>query len=173
MNNILGLVFAILLGGAGLVVLLALVEELFPGFVGRSASLAEEQHGRAVLLGFLNSLLLLVLASVLMIIGERIFSPLFALMAGAIAILLTIGFLFGLSAMGSLIGRIIKPSTEGWSQLLWGNGAMLLACLGPYLGWFLFLPYVLFRGLGGVVMAQSAKRRERRALKEAEEEEHA
>jgi len=170
MESAFGLALVILICGVCITVLLVLVERLFPEIVGRVEELAVERHGRSVLLGFLNSLLLLALSIVVMLIGENVLPPLFGFLAGAILVVLLIGLLLGLAGMASLIGSTLKPDLDSWPKNLWGAAAMVLASLTPYLGWFLFFPYLLFRGFGGVVMAQSAMRRGRKEQKQVEDE---
>lgn len=156
----LGLFFLLAAGCASIAVLITLVSVLFPVLVERAGDEADRRHGRAVLLGFLNVLLIAAIAAVLAILGERVRFPLFLILGGLILVVLVIGLLLGLAAMALLIGRKLQPDRTGWPQVLWGGGAWVVASLVPYVGWFLFLPYLLFRGFGGVVMAASAMRRE-------------
>lgn len=156
----LGVFLLLLVSCACLAVLLTLLHLLFPAVVTRSAEYAADQHGRAVLLGFLNALLVLALAAVLAMIGERVGFSLFVILGGVLLLVLIVGLLLGLTGCALLIGRTLKPASAEQLQSLWGSGAVILAALTPYLGWFLFFPYILFRGLGGFVMAVSAIRRE-------------
>ena len=160
-----GLFLLLLVSCACFAVLLTLLHQLFPDVVTRSAEYAADQHGRSILLGFLNALLVLALAAVLATIGERVGFPFFVILGGVLLIVLIVGLLLGLSGSAFLIGRKIKPACDEQMQSLWGSGAIILAALTPYLGWFLFFPYILFRGLGGFVMAVSAIRRERKLEK--------
>jgi len=164
-----GLFLLLLMSCACFGVLLTLLCQLFPDAVTRSAEYAADRHGRSVLLGFLNALLVLALAAVLAMIGERVGFPFFIILGGGLLLVLIVGLLLGLSGSALLIGRKIKPASDEQLQSLWGSGAIILAALTPYLGWFLFFPYILFRGLGGFVMAVSAIRREGKLHKEKAE----
>jgi len=163
-----GLFVLLLAGCASLAVLVTLVGLLFPTLIGRAGDEAEQRHGRAVLLGLLNGLLLAAIAAIMAVLGERLRVPVFSIIGGLVLVALVIGLLLGLAAMSVLLGRKLKPDLAGWPQALWGSGAWILASLAPYLGWFLFVPYLLFRGFGGVVMALSALRREGRVRSAAD-----
>jgi hypothetical protein len=148
MENGLDLVFILLLGSVCLAALLTLLNLLFPSLVGNARQATSALHGRSVLVGLVNALFFFVLAMVLGSVAVQIFQ----IIAVLLLILLAVGATFGLGSLAPMIGERVAPQTSEPLQAFWGAGAMILACLTPYVGWFGLLPYLAFRGLGGVVL---------------------
>jgi hypothetical protein len=73
--------------------------------------------------------------------------PLALLIAMAIAIPIVIGLCAVIIIMGNRLGEMRKPLFT----YLRGGGLLLLACLFPFVGWFVFTPLVLWASMGSVI----------------------
>jgi len=154
MNEGLGLLLSVLIGAPGLVCMLTLGTVLFPRIVRTARRAAAAMPGRSLLLGVVNLLFLTALVVVLTAAGERASSRsgVLEILALAPALVLASGLTVGLAAMSALIGDRLVPLRGPISQVLIGAAAIVLAGLTPFLGWFLFFPYIALVGLGGVVI---------------------
>ena len=110
--------------------------------------------GRSLLLGVVNLLFFTALVVVLTAAGERAVSRsgVLEVLALAPALILASGLTLGLAAMSALIGDRLVPQRGPIAQVVVGAAALVLAGLTPFLGWFLFFPYIALVGLGGVVI---------------------
>ena len=154
MREGLGPLLLVLIGAPGLVCLLSLGTVLFPRIAGAAQRAAAAMPGRSLLLGVVNLLFLAALLVVLTAAGERVGAGggLFEALALAPALTLAAGLTLGLAAMSALIGNRLVPQRGPLSQVVIGAAAIVLAGLTPFLGWFLFFPYLALVGLGGVVI---------------------
>jgi hypothetical protein len=153
MNEALGITLLVIVGTFSLAALFQAVRVAFGDLVARAADLAVAHHGRAVVLGLVNGLFLFGLAAGLAALGDLTGFGGFGLLAVLLLAMLVAGWVLGLSAMAGLLGERSWPGVEPVRRQLLGGGLLVLACLAPYAGWFLLLPYLSLRGLGGVVMA--------------------
>jgi len=144
----------VLIGAPGLICLLTLVTVLFPRIAGAAQRSAAAMPGRSLLLGVVNLLFFTALVVVLTAAGERASSRsgVLEVLALAPALVLAAGMTVGLAAMSALIGDRMVPQRGPISQVVIGAAALVLAGLTPFLGWFLFFPYIALVGLGGVVI---------------------
>ncbi|HEX9675096.1 MAG TPA: hypothetical protein VGA07_03895 [Anaerolineales bacterium] len=144
----------VLIGAPGLVCLLSLVTVLFPRIAGAAQRSAAAMPGRSLLLGVVNLLFFTALVVVLTAAGERASSRsgVLEVLALAPALVLGSGLTLGLAAMSALIGDRLVSQRGPISQAVVGAAALVLAGLTPFLGWFLFFPYIALVGLGGVVI---------------------
>ena len=154
MREGLGPLLLVLVGAPGLVCLLALGTVLFPRTVLAAQRAAAAMPGRSLLLGVVNLLFITALVVVLTAAGERAVAGggLLEVLALAPALILAAGLTVGLAAMSALIGDRLAPQRGPISQVVVGAAALALAGLTPFLGWFLFFPYIALVGLGGVVI---------------------
>ena len=161
--QILNLILIILVGGAAMLALLATVHMLLPRPVEKARAILEGHMGRVFLLGLVNLIFFGVFIVVLGWLANLIrdnWSGLAAALAGilgliALVILLALGAfaLNGLASLTVLLGTRIGPSKSPmWSDLR-GGLLLVLACLTPYIGWFIFTPFVLSLGLGASILA--------------------
>lgn len=156
MQSALGLTLFVLFGSAGLISILAAVNLLFPAPVRRAREALEASLGRAFLLGLVNGLFVLVIGALFMRLGEGVGG-----IIGAILILLLLCLLLGLvvfltiglSAFTQLVGERMSPGKSAFANHLRGGILIVLAGLTPYLGWFVFTPFVLFTGLGAAIQS--------------------
>ena len=148
MEQPLGLLVALLALGAVLCGLLASLAALFPRYSWLAQRAAEESPGRSLLLGAINTAFFLAvslpaLASevpVLTLVGAVV------LAGGASALAI------GLSGVAMMVGRRLSPRASGLSAILIGTVVLVLASATPFLGWFVFLPGIVFLGLGAFVL---------------------
>ena len=70
----------------------------------------------------------------------------------ALGLLMLIGLIIpgvpGLVALAGLTGNRWKPSASPLGQDLRGGLLLLLACLTPYIGWFILTPAILCAAVG-------------------------
>ncbi len=155
MNNIIGLLLVILFGGAGLISIFIIVNLLLPAPIERTRAALEASLGRSLLLGFINFLfagvvgVLLALPARLGGIVAGIFVFLIGLLALAVAALTLLGFVAATSLLGNRIGETKSPA----ATQVRGGILLLLACLTPYLGWFIFTPLVVWAAFGAAIQA--------------------
>jgi len=155
MKGDLGSLLLVLIGVPGLICLLTLGTVLFPRIVRAAQRAVAAMPGRSLLLGVVNLLFFTALVVVLTAAGERASSRSGVLEALALApaLILASGLTLGLAAMSILIGDKVVPQRGPISQVVIGAAAIVLAGLTPFLGWFLFFPYIALVGLGGVVIS--------------------
>jgi hypothetical protein len=54
--------------------------------------------------------------------------------------------------MALIMGEQLAPARSEVQQIAAGSVLLILSSLTPFLGWFLLLPYLCFRGVGGLVL---------------------
>ncbi|MEW6030062.1 MAG: hypothetical protein ACOYZ8_16075 [Chloroflexota bacterium] len=156
MDNAFGMVLFILFSGAGLISLLAAVNLLFPAPVQRTREALEASMGRAFLLGLVNGLFLLVVGALLLRLGEGaggVIGAILILLLLCLILGLVIFVTVGLAAFTRLTGERMGAGKSVFGNHLRGGALIVLAGLTPYLGWFVFTPFVLFAGLGAAIQA--------------------
>jgi len=89
-------------------------------------------------------------------------APVLGALGVLVWLVLIVGVIFGLGGMVQLARARLSPQAEDWGQTAVAGGILFLACLAPYVGWFGFFPYLVLRGLGGVIMHSLEAYRERR-----------
>lgn len=135
---------------------------LFKSRVEEAKQIARDSGGRSLAIGFVNALLITALCVGLWALGDNTAFPLFSALGLILMIALVIAMIFGLTAMAVLVSERVLPEARGWRQLAGGGGMLVLASLTPYVGWFLLFPYVVFRGLGGIIQSFVRSWRDRR-----------
>lgn len=161
MNEGLTLTIVIALGLSSFVALFSVMGVLFPRIVSETRWAADKNPGRTVLLGFVNFTFFTILAVATSTLAKGADLPVVRLVALLIISVLGIGIAFGLAGMAPLVGARLLPERGEVAQTVWGSLALLLACLAPYLGWFALLPYLVWRGLGGLLIALFNRRLEK------------
>lgn len=156
MENAFGLVLFILFSSAGLISMLAAVNLLLPAPVQRAREALETSFGRAFLLGLVNGLFILVAGGLLLRLGEGmggIIGAILILLLLCLALGLVVFLAIGLTAFTKLVGERMGAGRSVFGNHLRGSALIVLAGLTPYLGWFVFTPFVLFAGLGAAIQA--------------------
>ena len=156
MNNIFGLLLVILFGGAGLISIFAIVNLLLPISVERTRTSLETNMGRSLLLGIVNSLFAGALFALCFWLAQRmggLVAGVFIFLGGLIGLAVTLSTLLGLVAATSLLGTRIGETKSPVTTHLRGGVMLLLACLTPYFGWFVFTPLVVWTAFGASIQA--------------------
>jgi hypothetical protein len=155
-------IIGIVILGSFLTALLA----LFPKLIQRTAMAAKRMHGRTLIIGILNVAFFAFLAMGLGFLGDQSASSLLQILTIVLIGLILVGLGLGLAAMALLMGEQIVPQRSEIQQIAAGSGLLILSSLTPYVGWFLLLPYLFCRGVGGLFLAIFR----RKALDDAQEE---
>ena len=147
-------IFYMLLAGITLVALIGTVDLFLPKPVARARQKLEAAPMRSFLVGFINVLSWLVILILWFVWTQYKGGPdVFVYLIGtALAILLLIGLIIpgipGVVAMAGLTGRRWNASASPLGQDLRGGLLLVLACLTPYVGWFVFTPALLCTAIG-------------------------
>jgi len=172
--EMLGLILFIVFGGVSLIALLVTVNLLVPVPVEAARKKIEAGLLRSCLIGLVNLVFALALMLLLTFITTlfkktegnsttidlgQIFGPgIFVVLGILLALTVLLFTLRGLSALTSLVGaRIGAAKSPFWSDAR-GGLLLVLACLTPYVGWFLFTPFVVCVSLGASVQALVQKK---------------
>jgi len=160
MNNIVGLLLIILFGGTGLISIFIIVNLILPTPIERTRSILETNMGRSLLLGFVNFLFAGIVGVVLALPARvgGIVAGIFVFLIGLVALTVAVLTLFGLVALTSLLGNRIGEMKSPVTTHIRGGILLLLACLTPYLGWFIFTPLVLWTAFGATVQTLFKKK---------------
>ncbi len=146
-----GLFILTILALGAFIALFLLLQLLFPKRLVSIQAKAEGRPKRSFWLGAVNTLFFATLSLSFFAIGDQV--KFFSLPAFAVISVYTVGLILGLGGMAQLIGLRFLPDKNPHLQGIWGAAILLLASLAPFVGWFLFLPYLIFRGLGAVVIS--------------------
>lgn len=160
MNNILGLLLLILFGGAGLISIFTIINLLLPVPIEKTRTTLETSLGRSLLLGFVNFLFAGVVG-VLFALPARaggILAGIFVFLIGLLALAVTVLTLLGLSSAISMLGSRIGETKLPVTTYIRGGVLLLLACLTPYLGWFIFTPVVIWTSFGAAIQTLFRRR---------------
>jgi hypothetical protein len=144
----------LLLAGLTIIALLGTVDLFLPKPVKRARQKLEASPGRSFLVGIIN----VVFWCVVLVLwfewtryngGPDIMAY---LIGSALVVLLLIGIIIpgvpGLVALAGLTGARWNASASPLGQDLRGGLLLVLACLTPYIGWFIFTPALLSTAVG-------------------------
>jgi hypothetical protein len=145
-------IVVMILGWICLTAFFVLIDTLFPKNVQDCKEIAEDSLGRSFWLGLINGIFLLALTLLFMYLGENSKIPLLFLPGLFFVILFIIGGIIGLSSMFQLIGDRLFPDQSLFKKRSYSAGASILACLAPFVGWYVLLPYLILVGLGAFVI---------------------
>lgn len=155
MNEFFSIVNVLLLVVAGILVLSAyflVLRSFFAASVGRWQQILDSSPWRALLIGLVNLIFFAVIALVSFAAGDRTGIPALALPGVIIAAGLAVALSLGLTAVVEMTAGRLFPTLEGIRRIAAGTALLTLACLTPFLGWFLLLPFVALIGLGAVII---------------------
>jgi hypothetical protein len=147
-------IFYMLLGGVTLIALIGTIDLFLPKPVTRARQKLELAPMRSFLVGFINMVFWFVLLVLWFEWTQYKGGPdiMVYVIGTALAILLSIGVIFpglpGLVALVGLTGKRWKASASPLGQDLRGGLLLVLACLTPYVGWFIFTPALLCTAIG-------------------------
>jgi hypothetical protein len=144
----------ILFGGMTLIALLGTIDLFLPKPVTRARQKLETNPVRSFLVGLINILFWFVILVFWFVWTQYKGGPemMVFVIGTALAILLLIGVIVpgvpGLVALARLTGRHWNASASPLGQDLRGGLLLVLACLTPYVGWFIFTPALLSTAIG-------------------------
>jgi hypothetical protein len=144
----------ILLGSLTLVALLGTIDLFLPKPVARARQRLETSPGRCFLVGIINLIFLFVILVLWFAWSQYKGGPdiMPYLISSIWVILLIIGLIIpgipGLVALARLTGIRWNTSASPLGQNLCGGLLLVLACLTPYVGWFIFTPALLSTAIG-------------------------
>jgi hypothetical protein len=155
--EILGIILLVPVGGVTIIALFGAVSLLLPKAVEKTRANLENTPGRSLMLGIVNFIFFAVLGTLFFWIAEQnnggLIGGISIFLAGIILIGVAIFALLGLSAFAKLLGERIGNAKTPFASHLRGGALLLLAALAPYIGWFLFLPLILWAGFGAAISA--------------------
>lgn len=154
MNQPLGLLLGFVALVAALFGLFASLAAFFPRWVWLSQRAVEQSPGRSFLIGFVNAAFVLALSLPLLSLE----SPLTTFLGALVLALGTGALAIGLSAVGSLVGTRLRRADSELTSILTGTVVLSLGSAVPFLGWFLFLPAVIFLALGACILGWFRRR---------------
>ena len=155
MSDIARLLVIIVLLLVGLSAYFLVLNALFAPRLTKTRMVAQSMPARSFGIGLVNFLFFAVIAIVLLSVAENagpFIKGVLSIPALVILAFLAIVLSFGLAGMSNLIGERIFPDLPSWKQTLWGTVCLSLACMLPFVGWFLLLPYVGLIGFGAVIL---------------------
>jgi hypothetical protein len=147
-----GIVLLTLLTGVSLIALFFGYRLLFPRVVERSRLAADRSPGRAFTVGLVNFLFFGAVGLGFATISDGAGGNLFLFPAMVILAVLSVGIFIGLTGIVLLLGERMMPEQNLRRQTFWGGVVIILASLTPFIGWFIFFPYVGLVGLGGFII---------------------
>jgi len=147
-----GLIIVGALALTSLVAVFLVVDVLFPSIIQHVQTAMDTKNKRAFWLGFVNTLVVAILVTVFALLAERI-GEAFYLMAILFLVFYIPSALFGLISIGKMIGGRLFPEHTPIRRQIYGSVVMILACLFPFLGWYVLFPFLLSLGFGGFLIA--------------------
>jgi hypothetical protein len=144
----------ILFGGMTLTALLGTVDLFLPKPVTRARQKLETNPVRSFLVGLINILFWFVILVFWFVWTQYKGGPdmMVFVIGTPLWILLLIGVIVpgipGLAALARLTGARFNGSASPLGQDLRGGLLLVLACLTPYVGWFIFTPALLSTAIG-------------------------
>jgi len=156
--------FLLLAGASGLSVAMLFVgmQAFFGSFLEGVEQAADEHAGRAFLTGLINSIFLFAVGYLFILWAQSTGVAVLGAVGVIFWLVLLIGMVYGLAGMALLARTRLYGDAAGWRPLANVGGILFLACLTPYVGWFGFLPYLILRGLGAVMIHSLRAYRARR-----------
>jgi hypothetical protein len=152
--TIISTILYILLGGLGFIALVGTIDTFLPKPVDRARLRLENTPGRSFLVGFINAIFWFVILTIWFAWTQYNGGPdaLPYLIGSALGVLLVIALIIpgipGLVALARITGARWNASDSPLGQDIRGGLLLLLACLTPYIGWFIFAPALLCTAIG-------------------------
>lgn len=136
-----------------LIAMFLVVGVLFPGLLKNSREQFEKTPGRTFWLGLVNVLFIGAVFIGLIYLMENTKIQLILFLIIPIAALFSLGAIVGVSAVTQSIGIKLFPKHGPTKQAIYGALVSLLACLLPFVGWFLLSTYLVISGFGSVTIS--------------------
>jgi len=147
-------IITIFFAGITLTALLGTIGLFLPKPVERARQKLEANPLKSFLVGLTNLIFWLAILVIWFVWTQNKGGPdiMIYLIGTAMAILLLVGLVIpgipGLVALAGLTGARWNASASPLGQDLWGGLLLVLACLTPYVGWFIFTPALLSTAIG-------------------------
>ena len=156
MNNIFGLLFIIVFGGAGLISIFVVTSVLLPALLERTRTALETSPGRSLLVGVINFLCVGVLDALLIWLAQlagsiKIVSGILVIIGGLMTSVLALLAFLGLASLADLLGHHIGEPKNEFVAILRGGVLLFLAGFTPFIGWFAFTPLAVLTALGAAI----------------------
>ena len=166
-------VITILIFGIILIVpctaLLLLTKAIFPKLSENSQSAISNSIWRSFLVGVVNSLFLGAILLLSIFLVQRVKLPALFFLPGILAVgSFIIGTVVGLGSVSVMVGERMLGDHNPIQQQVRAGILIFLAFLTPFVGWYIFFPFVFLTGFGGFVTAFFQAMRERKVSKELE-----
>ena len=151
MTQIIELVLVVSFVSITSVALMAVLVALFPKWIRNGRQVADRMPGRSLLLGLVNlSFLAAVFVAFSGLAGSLSLNFLY-LPALGVLVLGVVGGSFALVITAELVAERLFPSRTALDRTWRGGLAVVLACMTPFVGWFVFFPFVAIFGLGTLI----------------------
>jgi hypothetical protein len=146
-------IVAIPISICGLIALFSALILLLPGPVQQARTNLETHPWRSIFLGFLNLFGAGIIIALLQALANAVWElqPVSGALTAVFGVYLAVPTLIGLSAVILLMGARLGETRRAFFTSLRGGGLLLLACLTPIVGWFIFVPLVLAASIGSVI----------------------
>lgn len=171
MDQVFSILILTILTGLCLVALFLTLQAYFSRLLERSRSVAAESASRSFLIGLVNVIFLIAVGVALLSLGQNTGVGLLFILAFVIGLILILAILFGTTAMVLLLKDRLFPGQLGNRPIALAGSVATLACLTPYIGWFGLFPYIVFRGMGALVITLVEMWRESRQARAQEQAE--
>jgi hypothetical protein len=146
------IILSAVLGGTMIAAFFAVLNVLFGGIVEKAAMAAEDTPGRAFMVGVVNIIFLGIISMGFIALSRAVGADFLQIPSLVVGVFLVVCLVFGLAGMAKLVGaRLASESGENFRIAL-GGLALTFACATPYVGWFGLLPYLMLRGVGGLIL---------------------
>ena len=153
------LVLLVLFSGLCLAASFQALNLLFPARILKIKSVREELPGRSALIGLINTLFVLAIIMGFSALAERTGLEVLVIIPIVLLIIFIIIFMFGLTAMVYSIGEKFTPEKNQQTKMIYGAIITILACLTPFIGWFVLLPYLGLSGFGAAIIRYFQERK--------------
>ena len=163
MDKVIGLLILALFGGAGLISMFAVIDLMLPALVEQTRAALEVSLGRSLLLGLANFIFAGVAVGLLSLPTHAggVVAGIFVFLIGLVGLAVIALLLLGLVSVASLLGGRLSAVNSPVASDLRGGALLVLACLTPYLGWFVFTPLVLWTAFGAAIKTTFRRRQSR------------
>ena len=162
----------ILLGGLAFIALLGTIGLVLPKPVERARQKLEASPGRCFLVGIINAVFWCVVLVLWFEWTQYNGGPdiMAYLIGSALVVLLMIGIIIpgvpGLVGLAGLTGARWNASASPLGQDLRGGLILVLACMTPYVGWFILTPALLSASIGAGLLTFFQRKAKPPALEE-------
>jgi len=155
----LNLILLVLFSGLCLAAGFQIMILLFPERIQKIKFVREELPGRSLLIGLINTLFVLAIIMGFSALAERTGLEVLVIIPIVLLIMFIIIFMFGLTAIVYTIGEKFSPEKNQQTKMINGAIITILACLTPFIGWFILFPYFGLSGFGAFIILAFQERK--------------